>query len=186
MPAPRSHPIVAFHRGEQRDSEGRTIAEVWSWDDDELEYVHDYIQWLFPLRAPSRFNPDAPVLDDEQIAAFQSDPALRAELGLLRAAAGVLRAGTVGRPRQAARPAVAALARAPTRLADAGKPQLPADHPHPHILADAGPGGRRPGVLGRWTDTLSRKASPSSAPPPTGSGAGPSANQRTDAAPIPA
>ena len=42
--------------------------------------MHDYIQWLFPLRTFSRFNPDAPILDDEIIARFRADERLRAEL----------------------------------------------------------------------------------------------------------
>ena len=50
------------------------------WDDEELEFVHDYIQWLFPLSDASAFNPDAPILTDEDIAAFAAEPALRANL----------------------------------------------------------------------------------------------------------
>ncbi len=66
--------IVPFYLGTQRDSEGRTIAEIWAWDFEKLEYIHDYIQWLFPLPERSAFNPDAPIVDDEVIQAFQTDP----------------------------------------------------------------------------------------------------------------
>jgi hypothetical protein len=45
-----------------------------------LEVTHDYIQWLFPLKARSGANPTAPTLDAAQIDAFQNDPRLRAEL----------------------------------------------------------------------------------------------------------
>ncbi len=36
---------------------------------------------MFPLREPSRFNPDAPLLTDSDIDAFQNDESLRAALG---------------------------------------------------------------------------------------------------------
>ena len=74
------HPLVRFYRGEDTDSEGRLLREIRSWDARRLESVHDYIQWLFPLRTFSRFNPDAPILDDEVVGCFLADEALRAEL----------------------------------------------------------------------------------------------------------
>lgn len=70
-------PIVAFYEETGRDAEGRTLSEILAWDDDALEEVHDYIQWLFPLREPSRFNPDAPLLDPAQAAVFQNTPGLQ-------------------------------------------------------------------------------------------------------------
>ena len=77
---PGISPIVDFYRGEATDAGGRRLAEVWDWDDDELEQVHDFIQWLFPLPEPSQFNPRAPLLTDEDIAAFRKDERLRANL----------------------------------------------------------------------------------------------------------
>ena len=71
--------ILDFYRG-GRDSEGRTLQEIWAWSDDELEEVHDYIQWLFPLPEPSQFNPDAPLLTPTDIAVFRSDAKLQANL----------------------------------------------------------------------------------------------------------
>ena len=72
-------PIVAFFGG-GTDDRGRTLAGILSWDDDRLEAVHDYIQWLFPTRQPSGVNPFAPLVADETVAAFARDPALRAAL----------------------------------------------------------------------------------------------------------
>lgn len=72
--------LIDFYRGAGTDSEGRTLAELWNYSDEELEAVHNFIQWLFPLRVPSRFNPDAPLLSDADIAAFRADPALRQNL----------------------------------------------------------------------------------------------------------
>ena len=72
-------PIVAFFGG-GTDDRGRTLAAILTWDDDRLEAVHDYIQWLFPTRQPSGVNPFAPLVSDETVAAFARDPALRAAL----------------------------------------------------------------------------------------------------------
>ncbi len=36
--------------------------------------MHDYIQWLFPLDEPSRFNPDAPLLTPADRVAFLQPP----------------------------------------------------------------------------------------------------------------
>jgi hypothetical protein len=72
--------LIDFYRGTGTDTEGRRLDDILTWDDDSLEAVHDFIQWLFPLPEPSRFNPDAPLLTPEDIAAFRQDPALRANL----------------------------------------------------------------------------------------------------------
>jgi len=53
---------------------------VLRFDDASLEHVHDFIQWLFPLRERSGANPTAPRLDDEAIAAFHARPELGANL----------------------------------------------------------------------------------------------------------
>jgi hypothetical protein len=52
--------LTDFYRGAGSDSEGRSLADLWNLSDDEMEDIHDFIQWMFPLREPSRFNPDAP------------------------------------------------------------------------------------------------------------------------------
>lgn len=69
--------LLAFYKGLGTDAPGRTIDEMWRWDHRRLEMVHDFIQWLFPLPGPSRFNPDAPLLTPQDIAAFRSDPDLQ-------------------------------------------------------------------------------------------------------------
>ena len=72
--------LVDFYRGQATDAERRYLEDIWTWDDEQLEFVHDYIQWLFPLPDASAFNPDAPILTDDDIAAFAADPKLRANL----------------------------------------------------------------------------------------------------------
>src|SRR3954471_18359534 len=72
--------LTEFYRGTGTDSEGRTLAEIWSYSDDDMEAVHDFIQWLFPLREASQFNENAPLLTDADIALFRADSSLRANL----------------------------------------------------------------------------------------------------------
>jgi len=72
-------PIVEFYRGGV-DVEGRRLAGILGWDDERLELVHDYIQWVFPTRQPSGVNPFAPLVTGETIRAFAQDPPLRARL----------------------------------------------------------------------------------------------------------
>ena len=71
--------VVAFYSG-GRDVEGRTLDHILGWDDERLEAVHDYVQWVFPTRQPSGVNPFAPLVTDETIRVFAADAALRARL----------------------------------------------------------------------------------------------------------
>src|SRR5579872_7345983 len=74
--------IVQYYSGHGGDGRGRSLAEVQGWQDDQLEAVHDFIQWMFPLREYSNFNRDAPVLDDDAISQFQVSSELRSRLRL--------------------------------------------------------------------------------------------------------
>lgn len=70
-------PWLAFYLGRAPDSEGRYFDDILAWTDDDLESVHDYIQWLFPLPEPSMFNPRAPLLTPADIAVAHVDELLR-------------------------------------------------------------------------------------------------------------
>src|SRR5262245_46327184 len=91
-------PIIAFYEGTAPDSSGRRIEEIWSWNHRQLEMVHDFIQWLFPLPEPSRFNPDAPLLASADINAFRSNANLqnhvRKSLDVMLDFLGLMRTGT--------------------------------------------------------------------------------------------
>ena len=70
--------ILDFYRNSKVHLSGYTHFEiVYNWTDEKLEFAHDYIQWLFPLKEPSNFNPDAPLLTDEDIVIFKADPELQ-------------------------------------------------------------------------------------------------------------
>ena len=107
MPSPEraDSPLVRFYRGDAPDARGRTLDDILAWDDEQLEAVHDYIQWLFPLDEPSRFNPDAPLLTPADRVAFlqpplagEPAPRARPHADLLRLRARSLRRRSAHRP----------------------------------------------------------------------------------------
>lgn len=59
--------LVQFLRGTGPDSHGRFHADILKFSDEELENVHNYIQWLFPLCEKSEAVPGSPFLDSEEI-----------------------------------------------------------------------------------------------------------------------
>lgn len=72
--------LLDFYLNNGTDVEGRKISEILIQNDAYFEFEHSYIQWLFPLTEPSNFNPDAPLLTDEDILLFRVNPDLRNNL----------------------------------------------------------------------------------------------------------
>jgi hypothetical protein len=72
--------IRDFYAGMAPDDRGRYLDDILAMSDAELEALHDYIQWVFPLPESSLANPSAPVLSDRTIAAFAADASLRERL----------------------------------------------------------------------------------------------------------
>ena len=66
-------PLHAFLAGTGGDGSGRRAAGILALSDDELERLHDYIQWLFPLPTRSAAQPQSPVLTQDEIAAIRAD-----------------------------------------------------------------------------------------------------------------
>ncbi|MEJ6790096.1 opioid growth factor receptor-related protein [Brevundimonas sp. BR2-1] len=64
--------IQPFLEGAGPDARGRSLFDVLAMDNAALERNHDFIQWLFPLREPSRVMPDAPVLTDADVEAIRN------------------------------------------------------------------------------------------------------------------
>jgi len=63
-----------FLEGSGLDDQNRTILEIIEWNDGQLESCHDYIQWVFPNRTRSHFNPVAPILDNDMISQLLECP----------------------------------------------------------------------------------------------------------------
>ncbi|KAI5821233.1 hypothetical protein BZA77DRAFT_232955, partial [Pyronema omphalodes] len=74
------HKLVAFYLNQGPDHRYRRLVDIRNYSDQQLENIHDYIQWLFPLPEGSDFNPNAPLVTKEVAAAFRKDPKLREEL----------------------------------------------------------------------------------------------------------
>lgn len=77
--------IVDFYRDEKgvANPSGYSLFDILhNWEDGDWEGVHDFIQWVFPLKEPSNFNPDAPLLTEEDIALFRADDDLKTALAL--------------------------------------------------------------------------------------------------------
>lgn len=72
--------IIGFYSGTEPDHRGRYLHEIQEWPDEQLEAVHDYIQWLFPLPERSGFNVAAPILNRESIQEFRTRPDLQDKL----------------------------------------------------------------------------------------------------------
>lgn len=73
-------PLIEFYAGAGADHRGRTLPEIQAWPDSQIERVHDYIQWLFPLPEPSGFNQAAPILSPRDIEAFRKNVNLQDNL----------------------------------------------------------------------------------------------------------
>lgn len=79
---PYTNQLISFYTDPNGgcDSSGRTLSEVLRFSDDQLEYHHDYIQWLFPLPEPSPYNWEAPRIDRATAQAFRTRVELRNRL----------------------------------------------------------------------------------------------------------
>lgn len=72
--------IIRFYTNQLTAKTGNSdykLAAILSWDDGKLEDAHDYIQWLFPSREKSRYNKNAPLLNDHDIDEFKQRPDLK-------------------------------------------------------------------------------------------------------------
>jgi hypothetical protein len=68
--------LIDFLRGEGT-AEGRTVDEIVGMSDAALEVAHNWVQWAFPLQVASNFNPEAPLLTDDEIKIVRNDPVIQ-------------------------------------------------------------------------------------------------------------
>jgi hypothetical protein len=69
--------IVAFYKGQNVHPLKYTIQEMWAWESRQIESIHSFIQWLFPLDEPSANNFKAPILTEAEIVEFRADGTIR-------------------------------------------------------------------------------------------------------------
>lgn len=59
--------LLSFLQDVRPDHRGRFLSDIWRFSDAQIEFTHDFIQWVFPLDEPSGAQPDAPVLEPAEI-----------------------------------------------------------------------------------------------------------------------
>ena len=57
--------LIDFLKGIAPNKHGRTIYDICNYTDEQIESVHNYIQWLFPIREMSEQVMGSPYLDNE-------------------------------------------------------------------------------------------------------------------------
>jgi len=72
--------LVSFYLGEGVDNRGRVFSDILNWDYVSIESVHDFIQWLFPLKVSSAYNGEAPILSQDDIDEFNKSNELRSNV----------------------------------------------------------------------------------------------------------
>ena len=59
--------ILDFLIGEQPDIYNRYLEDIWKMSDEDIESVHNFIQWTFPLNERSGAVPNSPILTQQEI-----------------------------------------------------------------------------------------------------------------------
>ena len=59
--------ILDFLSGEQPDTYNRYLEDIWKMSDGDIESVHNFIQWTFPLNERSGAVPNSPILTQQEI-----------------------------------------------------------------------------------------------------------------------
>lgn len=72
--------ITDFYLGKIVSLRGDSIEKVWLYTDSQLEFIHTYIQWLFPLPEASSAVPESPILSNRDIERFNNTEELRNRL----------------------------------------------------------------------------------------------------------
>jgi hypothetical protein len=74
-------PAIAFLKAQGCDQSGRMVADYLNFTPERWEECHDHMQWAFPTRTKSAFNPNAPVIPEDF--AFNGDSEVVKTLTLL-------------------------------------------------------------------------------------------------------
>lgn len=74
--------LVQFYIDEKFRPKGSrwSLSQILRFSDEQLERVHDFIQWLFPLREKSSFNINSVTLSDQDVADFRNSELLQSRL----------------------------------------------------------------------------------------------------------
>jgi len=72
--------LLAFLKGGGPDLSGRMLQDMWQWDFERMEAVHDYVQWMFPTDEMSRHNLNAPRLTPKLQRTILGDAVMQASV----------------------------------------------------------------------------------------------------------
>ena len=59
--------MLNFLKGNETDVYKRYLKDMWIMSDDQIENIHNFIQWVFPLNERSNAVPKSPILTNEEI-----------------------------------------------------------------------------------------------------------------------
>ena len=59
--------MLNFLKGNETDVYKRYLKDIWIMSDDQIENIHNVIQWVFPLNERSNAVPKSPILTNEEI-----------------------------------------------------------------------------------------------------------------------
>ena len=70
--------LTDFYSGDGKTKpEGFSFVDILAASNEEWEDSHSFIQWVFPLKEASLYNPNAPLLTEEDIVEFSSNKEIR-------------------------------------------------------------------------------------------------------------
>lgn len=55
-------PLILYLKNQGTDNHDRYLSDIWQFDNFQLEYTHNYMQWMFPSDIPSQNMRHSPVL----------------------------------------------------------------------------------------------------------------------------
>jgi len=65
--------IIGFYRGFKKDHRGRSIDDYHNMDYHDMEFTHDFIQWMFPSPIKSKCSSSAPNLTADDVVIIMND-----------------------------------------------------------------------------------------------------------------
>lgn len=65
--------LIHFFRNELPDNKGRYHRDILQLNHEQIEYYHDFIQWILPTIDESQFHPEAPTIDEHFKEQLQHD-----------------------------------------------------------------------------------------------------------------
>ena len=76
--------ISLFLEGLSPDYNGRYLKDIWKFNHSEIEKIHDFIQWIFPLDTASKHVLDAIILEEDEIEEIRSSKLAKKNLIISR------------------------------------------------------------------------------------------------------